>query len=225
MFPSFPDRREAGRQLAEALVSRRFENAVVLALPRGGVPVALEVARALHAPLDLLLVRKLGAPQQPELAIGAVVDGPEPQIVLNDGIVAELGVPPAFIEEEARRELAVIEKRRRIWIEGRVAHPVAGHTAIIVDDGIATGATVKAAILAVRRQGASRVVVATPVAPPDVVAALAGLADEVVAVATPTPFRAIGRFYDDFRQVEDTEVTEMLRRQGDPRRKETRDEI
>lgn len=212
MLPLFSDRREAGKRLAEALSSRQtIQDAVVLALPRGGVPVAIEVAKALCAPLDVLLVRKLGAPDQPELAIGAVIDGREPQIVLNDDIVAELGVSADFIQREARRELEVIEKRRHTWVEGRPAHSLTGRTAIIVDDGIATGATVKAAILAVRRQGVKHIVVATPVAPSDVAAALERLADEVVVVATPTPFRAIGRFYDDFTQVDDAEVTELLR--------------
>ncbi len=224
MLPLFSDRREAGKRLAEALTSRQTTNAVVLALPRGGVPVALEVAEALGAPLDVLLVRKLGAPDQPELAIGAVIDGSEPQIVLNDAIVAELGVSPEIIEEEARRELRVIEKRRHQWVEGTPAHSVTGRTVIIVDDGIATGATVKAALLAVRRQGAKHIIVATPVAPAEVVAALEVLADEVVVLATPSPFRAIGLFYEDFTQVEDSAVTEMLRRAAKAAARATRPE-
>lgn len=210
MFPIFRDRVHAGGLLAEALAGRSFENAVVLALPRGGVPVAMAVAEALHAPLDLILVRKLGAPTQPELAVGAVVDGAQPEIVLNDAIVAELGVSQAEINRIAAWELGVIAKRRQRWLSGRPPTSLAGCTALIVDDGIATGATVRAAVHAVRRQGAVKVIVATPVAPAEVVAGLAEIADDVVVLETPRPFHAIGRFYDDFSQLSDDDVTRML---------------
>jgi putative phosphoribosyl transferase len=206
----FSNRKEAGRLLADALVERNLADVVVLALPRGGVPIAMEVARALSAPLDLVLVRKLGAPSQPELALGAVVDGADPHVVLNDDIVRELGVQPAAIDQIVARELAVIERRRTRWLAGRPSVPLSGRTAVIVDDGIATGATVKAAIDAVRRQGASHIVVATPVAPADTVFELARLADDVVVLSTPEPFGAIGRFYIDFTQVTDDEVAAML---------------
>lgn len=216
MFAIFADRRDAGRKLAEKVALRHFTDPVVLALPRGGVPVAVEVAEAIHAPLDLILVRKLGAPREPELAIGAVVDGPSPHIVLNDDIVREVGATPGDIDAIATRELAVIAGRRRLWLADRPAVGLAGRTAIIVDDGIATGATVKAAVVGARRQGAARVVIATPLAPAETVASLAALADEFVVVSTPHPFRSIGRFYDDFTQLTDADVAALLRRHGEP---------
>lgn len=208
----FDDRADAGRQLAAAVARRRFADPVVLALPRGGVPVAAEVAAKLEAPLDLVLVRKIGAPAQPELAIGAVVDGGSPEIVTNDEIIRETGASGAYIREEAARQLEIIEARRTLWVERRPRVSVAGKTAIVVDDGIATGATVRAALHALRRQGPKRLVVATPVAPPDTVAALAAEADEFICLETPEPFGAIGYFYDDFAQVADEEVAAILGR-------------
>lgn len=216
MFPIFRDRSHAGRLLAEAVAERNYCDSVVLALPRGGVPVAAAVADSIHAPLDLILVRKLGAPSQPELAIGAVVEGPAPEVVLNDDIITELGVSRDAIDRLVARELAVIAGRRHKWLAGLPAVPLAGRTAIIVDDGIATGATVKAAVLAVRRQGAARVVVATPVAPAETASALALHADDVVVLATPRPFGAIGRFYDDFSQLADDDVTAILAARRSP---------
>lgn len=206
----FEDRWEAGRLLAEAVARRRFDDPVVLALPRGGVPVAIEVAKRIGAPLDLVLVRKIGAPMQPELAAGAIVDGASPEIVLNHDIVAETGATGAYIREEAARQLAVIETRRKAWLEGRPRVPVAGRTAIVVDDGIATGATVRAALHALRRQRPKWLVVATPVAPPDTVAALEREADEVLTLLRPARFRAIGYFYRDFTQLGDAQVAAML---------------
>lgn len=206
----FQDRRAAGRELAEVLAARNFVRPVVLALPRGGVPVAEPVARRLGAPLDVVLVRKIGAPGQPELAVGAVVDGAAREIVLNDDIVAELEVSPEYIEATARRELDTIERRRQLWLGGRPYPDLAGQTVIVVDDGIATGATMKAALVAVRRRHPLRLIVATPVAPPGVVAALRSHADEVVCLSTPELFGAIGYFYADFAQVADDEVTAIL---------------
>ena len=161
----FHDRAEAGRRLAERLLHLKSANPVVFALPRGGVPVALPVAEALGAPLDLLLVRKIGAPEQPELPLGAVGGGDPPQTVVNGEIVGMLGVPPAMVAEEAARQLDEIARRRRFWLHGRPAVPPRGRTVVVVDDGVATGATVRAALLALERAGAARRVLAAPVAP------------------------------------------------------------
>jgi putative phosphoribosyl transferase len=210
----FDDRRDAGRQLAEALTRYRQSHAVVLALPRGGVPVGFEVAKALGAPLDVLMVRKIGAPGHSELGLGAVVEGDEPQLVLNDAVIRQVRPPPGYIEDEMRRQLAEIERRRRRYVGDRAALPVGGRTAIVVDDGIATGATVKAALRALA-QGSppnrpSRLVLAVPVAPADSLDELAAECDDIVCLATPDPFYAVGPHYRDFTQTEDEEVTRLL---------------
>ena len=207
---AFADRAAAGRRLAEAL--RRFENErpVVLALPRGGVPVAYEVAKALGAPLDLVLVRKIGAPFQPELAIGAVVDGERPELVLNRDLVEDYGIPESYLEKERERQLAEIERRRQLYLAGRPRAPVADRTAIVIDDGIATGATMEAALRATRKAGPRRLVLAVPVAPPDTIERLRGEVDEVVCLMMPAFLGAIGSFYRDFRQLEDEEVVQLL---------------
>ena len=211
MNPVFRNRTEAGLALARRLASTEGRGAaVVLALPRGAVPVAAEVARALGAPLDLLLVRKIGAPQQPELAIAAVVDGDPPDLVVDDETSAITGVDRGQIAQWARRELPEIERRRRVYLSGRAPVPVAGKTAIVVDDGIATGTTVRAALKALRRRAPSRIVLAVPVAPADTLAALRAEADEVVCLAQPEPFHAIGLHYADFHQVPDDEVLAIL---------------
>lgn len=207
----YADRNEAGRRLADLLEPRlRGEDVVVLALPRGGVPVALEVAKRLHAPLDLLYVRKIGAPGQPELAIGAVTDGPRPHVLLNEGLIAEIGVPERYIEETKRRKLADIERYREIYHAGRPRVPVAGRTAVLIDDGIATGTTARAALRGLRDAGAARTVLAVPLAPADTLAELAIEADDVVCPLTPSPFWAIGIHYQDFHQVPDREVVAAL---------------
>lgn len=212
----FPNRHDAGRQLADAL--RRFEDCdpVVLALPRGGVPVAFEVAQALSAPLDLVLVRKIGTPLQPELAAGAVVDGDEMQLVRNEDVIRIAGVSEAWLRAEATRELAEIERRRRLYLGGRARAQITGKTAIVVDDGIATGATTRAALRAVRRRNPKHLVLAVPVAPADTLAELRAEVDEIVCLATPDPFGAIGYFYRDFRQLEDAEVRDLLARAERP---------
>lgn len=210
--PLFHDREDAGRLLADRLADETFAAPVVLGLPRGGVPVAAQVADRLRCPLDVLMVRKLGAPGQEELAVGAVVDGAGAEIVLNEEILAELDVSQEYIRETAARELAVIERRRHLWLEGRPFPSLAGKTVIIVDDGIATGATARAAVIGARRARPERIVVAVPVASREAVAELREVADEVIALVVPEVFKAIGYFYDDFSQVRDDEVGEILKR-------------
>lgn len=206
----FDDRRQAGRRLAAAL--RRFSagEPLVLALPRGGVPVAFEVAEALGAELDLILVRKIGAPGHAEYGIGAVVDGPEPQFVLNEEAVRLIRPSPDYIEAEKSRQLEEIERRRRVYRQGCPAIPVTGRTVIVVDDGIATGGTMRAVLQALRQAAAGRIVLAVPVAPADALAELSALADETVCLATPEPFRAVGLHYRDFEQTTDEEVVRLL---------------
>jgi putative phosphoribosyl transferase len=207
---SFADRAEAGRRLAVEL--RRFEgeHPIVLALPRGGVPVGVEIARALGAPLDLIMVRKIGAPRQPELAIAAVVDGGHAEVVVNDEIVRELKVSDSYLKEESARQLDEIERRRRRYFAARERASVTNANVIVVDDGIATGATMQAALRATRRQQPKRLVLATPVAPPDTIERLRPEVDEVVCLDTPRWFAAIGSFYRDFQQVSDEDVVRLL---------------
>ncbi len=206
----FSDRAEAGRRLAERLLHSRDADPIVLALPRGGVPVAVPIAEVLGAPLDLLLVRKIGAPGHPELALGAVVEGEPPQTVVNEEIVEMLGVPADFVTEQAADRLKDIERRRRLWLHGRAVANPHGRTVILVDDGIATGATVRAALLALERAGAARRVLAAPVAPLEVAEKLRPLCDEAVFLAEPALFGSVNAFYDDFREIEDGEVTALL---------------
>lgn len=206
----FRDRIDAGRQLAAALSRYGAQKPVVLALPRGGVPVAAEIARELDAPLDLVLVRKIGLPGHPELAMGAVVDGPAPLTVRNPGIIASAGVDEAAFNRVRDRELAEIARRRALYL-GRRSHPdIAGRTAIVVDDGVATGATTRAALRAVRARQPARVVLAVPVAPTDVLAALGTDADEIVCLEHHADFGAVGYYYAHFPQVSDAEVVSLL---------------
>jgi putative phosphoribosyl transferase len=209
---SFSDRAEAGRRLAAALDSYRSRRPVVLALPRGGVPVAAEVADFLRAPLDLILVRKIGVPFQPELAMGAVVDGGRPLIVRNDDVIRETGVTETEFQAVCTRELKEIERRRRAYLGDRAPVEVAGHAAIVVDDGIATGATTRAALRATRARHPAALVLAVPVAPLATLASLRPEVDDIVCLESPQDFDAIGMFYDDFRQVTDREVTRVLKR-------------
>jgi len=207
----FADRGEAGRQLADKLLHLKDGQPVVLALPRGGVAVGFEIARTLDAPLDIVLVRKIGVPWQPELALGAVTDGASPEIFIDRRLATSLDVPDSYIEEETARQLEEIERRRKSYCEGRPALEVARRTAIVVD-GIATGATMRVALQAVRRRGPARLVLAVPVAPPDTLAALREEVDEAVCLETPIGLGAIGFYYRDFHQMRDAEVTELLAR-------------
>jgi len=209
MAMSFTDRSDAGRRLASQLLHLRGEDVVVLGLPRGGVPVAAEVARALNAPLDVIVVRKLGVPFQPELGMGAIGEG-DVRIV-NPEVVAITHVTDAEIAAVEKRERAELERRARRFRGDRRRTPLIGRTAVIIDDGIATGSTARAACQVAKAQGAARVVLAAPVAPPSACAALAADADEVICLETPRHFMAIGEWYQDFSQTSDAEVISLLR--------------
>ena len=208
----FIDRTDAGRQLAKALARYEAQRPVVLALPRGGVPVAAEVATVLDAPLDLILVRKIGVPFQPELAMGAVVDGREPVIVRNEDVISLTGVSEQEFTATCDQQLAEIDRRRKLYLGDRPHLQIAGRTVIVVDDGIATGATTRAALQAIRMRKPSKLVLAIPVAPTATLKDLRGEADDIVCLEDYENFGAIGLFYSDFRQVSDTEVIEILAR-------------
>jgi predicted phosphoribosyltransferase len=205
----FEDREQAGRELARALAEYRGQDVLVLALPRGGLPVAYQVARALGAPLDVCVVRKLGVPGHEELAMGAITAS---SVVLNEDVVDALRIPSAAISRVAAEERRELERRERLF-RGRLPPlDVAGRTAILVDDGLATGATMRAAVAAIRKAGARTVVVAVPVGAPSTCTDLARQADALVCLAQPEPFYAVGAWYDDFRQVTDAEVCRWLER-------------
>ena len=207
----FADRRAAGRQLAARLHHLRQTEPLILALPRGGVPVGFEIARELDAPLDVLLVRKIGVPWQPELALGAVVDGTDPQVLINEGLASELAVARSYITSETARQLGEIERRRKVYLGDKEPPALARRTVIIVDDGIATGSTVRTALRAVRKAGAQRIVLAVPVAPEDTIAELRAEVDEIVCLASPSPFIAVGMHYARFPQLSDDDVVALLR--------------
>lgn len=209
-FGLFSDRADAGRQLAAAVKAKAYADPVVLALPRGGVPVALEVARAMDAPLDLVLVRKIGVDFQPELAAAAVVDGDDPEIVVNEDVVKAAGVSQDYLDAQVEAKLAEIAKRRQLYLKDRTRAAIKGRTAIVVDDGVATGASIRAALHAMRAKNPARLVLAVPVAPAETLAVLRDEVDDIVCLATPEPFLAIGAHYADFRQVPDDEVVAML---------------
>jgi putative phosphoribosyl transferase len=206
----FTDRRDAGRQLATRLTRYAAAHPVILALPRGGVPVAFEVAKALDAVLDLLIVRKIGAPGYEELGIGAVIDGANPQLVLNEDIMQELAPSPHYIQTEMRRQLVEIERRRHTYCGTRKPVSVAGRTVIVVDDGIATGGTMKAALRGIRKNGPAWIVLAVPVAPPSTLTEIARECDETVCLVAPDRFGAVGAYYGDFSQTTDEEVVSLV---------------
>ena len=212
----FDNRREAGRELARLLADAvttqtpavAGEDVVVLALPRGGVPVAAEIARALGATLDIFLVRKLGTPGHTELAMGAIASGGIR--VLNQEVVNALGIPPELIDAVAAREQLELERRDAAYRQGRPQAPLTGKTVILVDDGLATGSTMKAAVQAVKQEKPARVIVAVPVGAPDTCRELQSMADDVVCAHTPRSFAAVGEWYRDFSQTTDEEVVELL---------------
>jgi putative phosphoribosyl transferase len=205
----FNDRRHAGATLAARLQHYKDrDDVVVLALPRGGVPVGYEVARTLHVPLDVFLVRKLGVPVHPELAMGAIASGGVR--VLNDDVVGWYGIPPAVIDAVAREEQAELERRELAYRSGRTPVDLRGRIVLLVDDGLATGSTMKAAVRAVRAHEPSRIVVAVPVGAPDTCREFAEVADEIVCARSPEHFSAVGQWYRDFSQTTDAEVRELL---------------
>lgn len=209
----FADRRDAGRRLTERLLHLRDQNPIVLALPRGGVPVGFEIAHGLEAPLDVVLVRKLGHPYSSEVAIGAMAEDRPPELTAE---AAAAGLEGYLLQETA---LAAEEIARRRWLyrQGKALPSLTGMTAILVDDGIATGATMHAALGAARQKGPKRLVVAAPTAARDAAAGLSDEADEMVCLDQPSDFRAVGLYYADFRQIEDATVVDLLRRAGEKR--------
>jgi putative phosphoribosyl transferase len=206
----FADRRDAGRALAAELRAYAGRpDVLVLALPRGGVPVAYQIAEALAAPLDLFLVRKLGTPGHEELAMGALASGGVR--VLNDDVVQWYRIPEAVIDAVAAREQQELERRELAYREGRAPAPIAGRIVILVDDGLATGSTMRAAVEAVRQRQPAKVIVAVPVGSPETCRDFRAIADEVVCARMPEPFSAVGQWYGDFSQTSDEEVRELLR--------------
>ncbi|WP_457595141.1 phosphoribosyltransferase [Hydrogenimonas sp.] len=210
----FKDRFEAGERLAERLEKMGpFEKPIVLALPRGGVPVAYRVAKRLHAPLDVIIVRKLGAPFNEEFAIGALVEGEPERIVLNEEAVYRLGVGKEYLDRVVAKEREELHRRQKMYRgeENPIEH-LSGRTVILIDDGIATGYTMKAALAAIREQHPAQIVVAVPVAPPDTLSEMERLADKVVVLETPEPFWAVGAHYERFDQTSDEEVIDLLKK-------------
>jgi putative phosphoribosyl transferase len=212
----FKNRADAGRQLAARLTPYKGQPVVLLALPRGGVPVAAEVAAVLGAPVDLVLVRKIGLPSQPELAMGAIVDGDPPVVVRNEDIIQLAGVDERGFAAVRDSELAEIARRRRLYLGGRDRISVKDKIAIVIDDGIATGATTRAALRAIRMRQPKKLILAVPVGPTDTIEAMWEEADEVLCLEIYADFGAIGYFYDDFRQTTDEEVIETLARFAGP---------
>jgi len=207
----FADRREAGRKLAQSLPEFERESTIVMALPRGGLPVAEEVALALNLPLDIVLVRKVGAPGYPELAVGAVTDGDDMRLTINKDVAGSIGLDEGQVRDLARKVLPELERRKKLYLGNRASLPVKGKTVIVVDDGVATGATLRAALDVLRQRGVERLVVALPVAPVEIMGELRKLADEVVCLQTPSPFLAVGAHYGIFDQVSDEEVIRILK--------------
>ena len=209
-MPLFANRKEAGEQLAVKLARFEGQETIVLALPRGGIPIGFEVAKRLRAPLDVILVRKLGVPFQPELAYGAVVDGDQPEIVINEEVKQYINLSRKALEEQSADALKEIERRRMLYRADRPRPEIKGRTVVVVDDGIATGMTVRASLRAIRRAQPQKLVLAIPVAPTDTIIELHDDADEIICLAKPQPFYAISPHYADFHQVSDEEVIALL---------------
>lgn len=207
----FADRVDAGRKLARAIEREDFADPVVMALPRGGVPVAYEVAAHLGAPLELLIVRKIGAPGQAEFGLGALVDGEVPQLVLNNEAMRLVRPSEAYVEAETERQRLELTRRRALYLGDRPRVSPKGRNVIVVDDGIATGGTAKAAIQALRKEGAAALMLAVPVAPPSAISSLRREVDRIVCLASPSPFHAVSIYYNDFEQTTDAEVVALLR--------------
>lgn len=210
----FADRAEAGRMLARLLADMDLDNPLVYALPRGGVPVAVEVANRLGAPLDLLLVRKIGAPQNPEVALGALVEGVDEQIVINEDVRRASGADDAFIARAVAEQRVELERRKSVYLGNRARPDLRGRTVIVVDDGLATGATMKAALIGLKRSGPARIVVALPVAPKSALEGLSDQANDIVCIFTVVSFRGVGEFYDDFHQLSDNETVKLFKSVG-----------
>jgi len=211
--PTFSDREDAGRQLAEAMQGHPLHDPVVMALPRGGVPVAFEVAQRLGLPLDLLIVRKIGAPGHPEYGIGAVVDGKEPHVVISEEATRHFQIPPGYIATERDHQIAEIERRHRMYFgeDGSQEHDHAGRDIILVDDGIANGGSIRAGIHALKEMGVATIRVAVPVAPREVLDALREEVDEIFCLSAPERLDAVSRHYGDFSETSDQEVVRLLK--------------
>ncbi len=206
----FRDRQDAGRRLAAELLKYKDENPIVVAVPRGGVPVGAEIARELRAPLDIVVVRKLGAPGQPELGIGGVSDGDQPRTIVNEELARMLGVSEEYLLREIRLQLKEVDRRQKVYRSGRPALNLSGRTVIVADDGIATGGSIRAALRGIRRANPKRLVLAVPVAPIDAIEALRSEADDVVCLDARVSFGGVGEFYRDFRQASDEDVIRLL---------------
>jgi putative phosphoribosyl transferase len=206
----FRNRHEAGKQLAQALLPLHLRQPLVLALPRGGVPIGFEIACFFDAPLDILLVRKIAMPSMPEVALGAVVDGNAHQVVWNEGLARTLQLEEADLETLKQQQLQEIERRRQAYQGATLPPSLVGRSVIMVDDGIATGSTMKVALKALRHTKAAALIVAVPVAPPDVWADIAQLVDHGVCLHCPKPFGAVGQYYSDFEQLKDQQIVDLL---------------
>ena len=208
----FKNREDAGNRLAATLEKFSLPDPIIYALPRGGVPVAAAAAHRLQAPLDLMIVRKLGAPGRPEAAIGAVVDSASPTVILHNETVQQLNISRGYVDTLTATALDEIDRRREIYFKGRKPLSPKNRIAIIIDDGLATGATMEAAVKAMRKAGPSKIIVAVPTAPGDAVRALSDIADDVICLETPAPFWSVSSQYDDFRQLTDEDVIDCLNR-------------
>ena len=211
-IPFFADRADAGDQLAAVLPDLPPRSTVVVALPRGGVPVAEQICKAHHLPLDLALVRKIGVPGQPEVAIGAIIDGVNPKVVINDHVARRVGLSKAEIEDMGYAHLPEIERRKALYFQGRQRSDLKDKTIVLVDDGVATGATMRASLLGLRLSGVAGIIVAVPTAPPDVLRSFEGSADQIICLQLQSPFWSVGSAYRRFPQTSDAEVVQTLQR-------------